>query len=168
MEPLKQQLDQFVAEGVIVGPLGAEHATGWVHNVVICAKRWDKKIIRVNLDTRPMKDYIKKNGFFIPMVEQISNNFSGTDRFSTLDLNFVFHQFPITAEAEELFKFTTPFDIYKYKRLVMGAPPASAECHSKMKKILQGLPGIVQIKDKSEVKSFLQTVQFVALFFLLK
>ena len=45
MEPLKQQLDQFVAEGVIEGPLGAEHATGWVHNVVISAKIWDKKKI---------------------------------------------------------------------------------------------------------------------------
>ena len=42
MQPLKQQLDQFVAEGVIVGPLGAEHATGWVHNMVISAKREDK------------------------------------------------------------------------------------------------------------------------------
>jgi hypothetical protein len=78
MEPLKQQLDQFVAEGVIVGPLGAEHATGWVHNVLISAKKWDKKKIRLNVDTRPMKEAIKKNGFYIPTVEQIRHNFSGS------------------------------------------------------------------------------------------
>ena len=29
----------------------------------------------------------------------------------------------------------------------MGAPPASAECHGKMKEILKGLEGVVQIKD---------------------
>ena len=96
MEPLKLQLDQFVKAGVIEGPLGAEHATGWVHNVVISAKRWDKRKIRLNLDTRPMKNAIKKNGFYIPTVEQIRHHFSGSDRFTTLDLNFAFHQFPIT------------------------------------------------------------------------
>ena len=100
-----------------------------------------------------MKDAIKKNGFYIPTVEQIRHNFSGSDRFSTLDMNFAFHQFPITKETAELFKFTTRFWIYKYKRLVMGAPPASAECHSKMKEILQGLPGVVQIKDDLVVHS---------------
>ena len=147
MEPLKKQLDQFVAEGVIVGPLGAEHATGWIHNVVICGKKWDKTKIRINLDTRQMNDAIQKNGYPIPTVEQLRHNLTGSDRFSTLDLNFAFHQFPISRETEELFKFTTPFGIYRYKRLVMGTPPASAECHSKMNEIIQGLPGIVQIKD---------------------
>ena len=94
-----------------------------------------------------MKDAIKKNRFYILNVEQMRHNFSDSDRFSTLDLNFTFHQFPKTKETEELFKFTTPFRIYRYKRLVMGAPPASAECHGKMKEILQGLPGVEQIKD---------------------
>ena len=40
-----------------------------------------------------------------------------------------------------------PFGIYKFKRMVMGAPPASEECHAKMAAIIQGLEGVEQIKD---------------------
>ena len=31
--------------------------------------------------------------------------------------------------------------------MVMGAPPASGECHAKMATIIQGLKGVEQIKD---------------------
>ena len=50
-------------------------------------------------------------------------------------------------KARQLFVFTTPFGLYRFKRLVMGTPPASAECHSKLAQVLKGLEGIVQIKD---------------------
>ena len=33
-EPLKAKLDMYVKEGVTEGPLGADKATGWVHNVM--------------------------------------------------------------------------------------------------------------------------------------
>ena len=39
MEPLKAKLDMYVKEGVIEGPLGADQATGWVHNVVLTGKK---------------------------------------------------------------------------------------------------------------------------------
>ena len=39
MEPMNELLDTFVREGVVEGPLGASHATGWVHNVVMCGKK---------------------------------------------------------------------------------------------------------------------------------
>ena len=52
MEPLREKLDLYVKEGVIEGPLGADEATGWVHNVVLTGKKWDPKAIRMNLDTR--------------------------------------------------------------------------------------------------------------------
>ena len=83
---------------MIEGPLGAEHATQLVHNVVISAKRLDKKKIRLNMDTWLMKEVIKKSRFYIPTVETIRHNFSGSNRVSTLDLNFAFHQFPITKQ----------------------------------------------------------------------
>ena len=39
MEPLKTKLEVLKKEGVIDGPLGPEHANGWIHNVVIAAKK---------------------------------------------------------------------------------------------------------------------------------
>ena len=34
-----------------------------------------------------------------------------------------------------------------FEAVVMGTPPASGECHAKMKEILRGLKGVAQIKD---------------------
>ena len=147
LEPMKELLDTFVKEGVVEGPLGASHATGWVHNVVMCGKKWDPKAVRLNLDTRTIKKHMVEAHYPIPTVEQVRHSLAGSDRFSSLDCNHAFYQFPIDKETQDIFKFTTPFGIYRFKRLVMGAPPASGECHSIMAEILRGLPGVIQIKD---------------------
>ena len=147
MEPLKQKLDEFVAAGIIEGPLDSEHARGWVHNVVLTKKKWDAKAIRLNIDTRNMEAVVQKTHFPIPTAEQLRHEFAGSDRFTTLDLNHAFHQLRLDEASQDLFKFTTPFGLYRFKRLVMGAHTASAECHDKIKGIVKGISGVAQIKD---------------------
>ena len=147
MEPLKKHLKELLDGDVIEGPLGSEHATGWVSNVVITGKAWDKDRIRMNLDTRLMANNVRQTHFPIPTCEQLRHEFQGSDRFSALDMNHAFHQLEIDEESRKLFVFTTPFGLFRYKRLVMGTPPASSECHDKIKRLLGGLAGVVQIKD---------------------
>lgn len=145
-----------MAEDVIEGPLGSEHATGWVSNVVIQAKNYElgdesveagKSNIRVTLDTRLMNDAVKTVHFPIPTSEELRHEFNGSDRYSVIDLNHCFHQFEMDEESHDLFVFITPQGLFRFKRLVMGTPPASGECHTRVKKILEGLKGTVQIKD---------------------
>ena len=62
-------------------------------------------------------------------------------------MNSAFHQFNIDDQIKDLFKFTTPFGLYRYNHVVMGTPPASPECHGKMEMILRGLEGCCQIKN---------------------
>ena len=50
-------------------------------------------------------------------------------------------------ESQKLFMFLTHFELYKFKRLIQGISPASAECHEKLRTIFKGLKGVVQIKD---------------------
>ena len=153
MEPLRQHLQELQEGDVIEGPLGPEHATGWVSNVVITAKKYEVEDsqehskIRVNLDMRLMADTVKAVHLPIPTSEQLRQKFEGSDRFSVTDLNHAFHQFELDKESRQLFVFTTPFGLYRYKRLVMGTPPASAECHTRLKEVLSRLSGVVQIKD---------------------
>ena len=147
MEPLKEKLDEFVREGVLEGPLESEHARGWVHNVVLTKKKWDERAIRLNLDTRAMEKYADVTHFPIPTPEQLRHQLKGSDRFSTLDLNHAFHQLKLAEKSKDLFKFTTPYGLYRFNRLVMGAHAASAECHAKLSQVLHGLQGVVQIKD---------------------
>ena len=156
MEPLKKHLEELKAEDVIEGPLGSKHATGWVSNVVLTAKKYDveeeegktgKSNIRMNLDTRFMNKAVKAVHFPIPTSEQLRHEFQGSDRYSVLDMNHSFHQFVLDEESRQLFTFTTPYGLFRFKRLVMGTPPASGECHSRIRKVIQGLDGVVQIKD---------------------
>ena len=44
MEPLREKLEEFLKAGIIEGPLKSEHAKGWVHNVVLTEKEYDKTI----------------------------------------------------------------------------------------------------------------------------
>ena len=115
--------------------------------MVIEAKKWDPTKIRLTLDTRLMGDSIKQTHFPIPTPEQLRHEFSGSDRFSMLDLNHAFHQMELDEESSKLFVFTTPFGLYRFKRLVQGISPASAECHETLRKVLSGISGVVQIKD---------------------
>ena len=148
MKPLKEHIDLLLKEGVIEGPLGSEEASkGWVHNVVITLKGWDSTKIRMNLDTRPMAEAVKTVHFPIPTPEQLRHQFAGSDKFSVIDLNHAFHQFPICEDSRNLYKFTTPFGLFRFRRLVMGTPPASGECHTKLAAIISGLEGVCQIKD---------------------
>ena len=64
-----------------------------------------------------------------------------------VDLNHAFHQFVLDEESQELFVFYTPWGLYKYNTLVMGVSSASSECHERIRRILEGLEGIQQIKD---------------------
>ena len=59
VDRLREHLAELKREGVISGPLGPEWAKGWICNPVITGKKWDKEKIRVNLDTRTMKEAVK-------------------------------------------------------------------------------------------------------------
>ena len=109
VDRLRKHLDELKKEGVISGPLGPEWARGWICNHVITGKKWDKEKIRVNLDTRTMKDAVKTSKFPIHMVAELRHEFRGSDRYSVLDLNHAFHQFGMTEESKKLFVFYTPW-----------------------------------------------------------
>ena len=147
VEKFKDHLEELEQAGVITGPLGPEYAKGWVSNVVICGKKWDSSKIRVNLDTRHMAAAVKSSHFPIPTSAELRHNFRGSDRFSCLDMNHAFHQFPLCEESKKLFVFYTPKGLYMYNTLVMGIAPASSECHENIRLILDGIEGVQQIKD---------------------
>ena len=64
-----------------------------------------------------------------------------------VDLNYAFHPFALDEESQELFVFYTPWGLYKYNTLMMGVSSASSECHERIRRIVEGLEGIQQIKD---------------------
>ena len=59
----------------------------------------------MNLDTQPMKQAIKPSHFHIPTPQELRHDFRGSYRFSVVDLNHAFHQFPMAEESANLFVF---------------------------------------------------------------
>ena len=93
--------------------------------MVISAKKWSDEI-RVNLDLLDMAKAVKSSHFPIPTANELRHEFAGSNKFSVVDLNHAFHQFPLKEESSKLFTFYTPWGLYRYYTLVMGVPPASS------------------------------------------
>ena len=144
---MEDHVKELVAGGVVDGPLDSKDATGWISNPVITAKKWSEKKIRLNLDMRHMKDIVQTTHFPMPTSSQLRHNLAGSDKFTTLDMNHSYHQFPLDEESKNLFVFYTPWGLHRFNTLVMGAHTASSECQETIRRVLVGLDGCEQIQD---------------------
>ena len=90
---------------------------------------------------------VKTSHFPIPTPTELRHKFHGSDRFSQLDMNHAFHQFELDEESKDLYCFWTPWGLYRYNTLVMGVSSGSSECQERIRLIVEGLEGVVQIKD---------------------
>ena len=99
----------------------------------------------LNVDTKRMTEYLVQKK--IPTTEELRHELEGSDRFTALDCRDSFFHFLLDKDSQELFKFHEEDSVYRFLVLVMGTPPASGECHTAMSKILEGLRGVIVIKD---------------------
>ena len=144
---LKEHINELSKAGVIEGPLESKDATGWVCNPVITHKKWSDTKIRMNLELRSMKNVVRTTHFPMPTFTELRHNFAGSDRFTSLDMNHAYHQFGLDEESKQLFTFYSPWGLYRYNTLVMGAHTASSECQEAVRLMLVGLEGVQQIQD---------------------
>ena len=155
VKPLEDHLAELSKEDVVEGPLLEEEEGTWISNLVITDKKWDDGVkktgdriqIRANLDCRPLNEHVYQTHKPIPTPEELRHKLKGSTHFSTLDMVHSFHQFVLEPAARKLFTFRAPGGLYRYKRLVMGNSLASSEAHRRIKTVLTGCEGVVQIKD---------------------
>ena len=155
VEPLKDHLKELLEQDVIEGPLAEEEEGRWISNLVITDKKWDtgaknpgdRVQIRANLDCRELNEWVYQTHEPIPTAEELRHQLKGSNKFSTLDMVHSFHQFELEEEARKLFTFRAPGGLYRYKRMVMGNNPSSSEAHRRVKTVVAGCEGVIQIKD---------------------
>ena len=94
-----------------------------------------------------MNEHLVPTKVPISTPEQLRHKLHGSDCFTAMDCRDSYFHFLLDPESQNLFKFHGEDGVYRFKVLVMGTPPASGECHNAMVFILQGLKGVVQIKD---------------------
>ena len=153
-QALEDHLDELLEADVIEGPLKSEEPGTWVSNLVITDKNWNKERkpgdriqIRGNLDLRPLNKHVYQTHNPIPTIEELRHELKGSNKFSTLDMVHSFHQLELEEAARKLFTFRTLRGLMRFKRLVMGNNPASSEAQRRVKEVVEGLQGVLQIKD---------------------
>ena len=119
LNPLKQHLEELVANDVIEGPLKEEEEGTWISNLVVTEKKWDeakpgsRQQIRANLDLRPLNKHVYQTHEPIPTPEELRHKLKGSSRFTTLDMVHSFHQFEVEEAAKRLFTFRSPWGLYR-------------------------------------------------------
>ena len=83
----------------------------------------------------------------MPTSEELRHRFAGSNKFTVIDMNHAYHQFPLDESSKKLFVFYTPWGLHKYNTLAMGIHTASSECQEKLRVALEGLEGLQQIQD---------------------
>ena len=90
---------------------------------------------------------IKESHIPVPTVHLLRLKLNGAKVFTKLDMRHFFHQMPLSEKSKELTNFYTHEGIYRFKRLVMGARPASQEFHKHLRQSIVDLMGVRQIED---------------------
>ena len=119
----------------------------WISNIVLEEKPSNKEKLRLTVDMRHANMAIKPTHFPVPTIQELRHKLNGATRFCKIDLTEAFHQMELGEKSRELTTFYTPEGLYRFKRLVQGAGPASQEFHEKFRLCLQGLQGVIQLHD---------------------
>ena len=138
-------LKELKDNDIIEGPLDPSVKLDWISNVVITKKPSGQ--IRMNLDMRHANIAIKESHIPVPTVHSLRHKLNGAKVFTKLDMRHSFHQMPLGEKSKELTNFYTHEGIYRFKRLVMGAGPASQEFHERLRQSIVDLMGVEQIED---------------------
>lgn len=117
----------------------------WISNPVLTPK--DNDSIRVTLDMRIPNTAIKTTNLPIPRVDDVKTKLSGSKYFSKLDLKAAFHQLKLDKASRALTVFHAAGRLMRYKRLTMGAKPASGELNKALLPLFASIPHCSVIHD---------------------
>ena len=127
----------------------AEGPTPWVSRIVVVPKSTPGEV-RVTMDLRNLNSCTKREHQPIPNLDEQLIDMGQPRYFSYIDGNKMFHQLQLDDESAQLMAFATGlpnWPLMRYRRMVMGWCNASSRLQQEMRKLLAGLPGILNIGD---------------------
>ena len=145
-DKIEEHLKELLENDIIEGSLDSSEPHEWVSNAMITRKKEGEQI-RLNVDMRHVNLAIKPTHYAVPTVSELRHQLNGATRFTELDLRHGFQQIKLANKSRHLMTFYTHMHLFRFKRLVLGASPASQECHEKLRIALLDLQGVLQIED---------------------
>ena len=140
---VQDELNRMEQGGVI---LKVDDPTPWCSGIVVVPKKLGA--IRICVDLKKLNENVLREVHPLPKVEETLALLAGATVFSKLDANSGFWQIPLAKESRLLTTFITPFGRYCFNKLPFGITSAPELFQKRMKRILDGLKGVVcQMND---------------------
>ena len=105
------------------------------------------KKIRICLDPKDLNKAVLRPKYQMATLDEVLPKLSKAKVFSTLDAKDGFYQVGLDEESSLKTTFWTPFGRYRYLRLPFGINLAPGEFECKLQEKLDGLPGVIVLRD---------------------
>ena len=112
----------------------------WIYNVVLAPK--DNGGMRITVDMRAANRAIRSTNIPIPRAEDIRVKLASAKYFSKLDFKSAFHQLEIEESSRYITVFHAGNRLKRYRRLTMGAKPASGELTNALLPLFGNIAGV--------------------------
>ena len=113
-ELFKKELNKLVGLDVLEPVLNSP----WAFPTFLIPKK--DNTARFVSDFRLLNNVVIDEQFPLPMIKEVLTRRQGFDWVTAIDLTSQFYHFVLTQRASKLCTITTPFGLYRYKRLPMG------------------------------------------------
>ena len=141
---VKEELTKMEKSGVISK---VEGPTEWCAGMVVVPKKQSNSV-RICVDLKPLNEYVLRENYPLPKIDETLAQLSSASIFSKLDANSGFWQISLAKDCRPLTTFITPFGRYYFNKLPFGISSASELFQRRMSEILEGLDGVLcQIDD---------------------
>ena len=105
------------------------------------------KKIRICLNPKDLNKAVLRPKYQMATLDEVLPKLSKAKVFSTLDAKDGFYQVGLDEESSLKTTFWTPFGRYRYLRLPFGINLAPEEFECKLQEKLNGLPGVIVLRD---------------------
>ena len=118
--------------------------TEWISSMVVVTT---PKKIRICLDPKDLNKAVLRPKYQMAALDEVLPKLSKAKVFSTLDAKDGFYQVGLDEESSVKTTFWTPFGRYRFLRLPFGINLAPEEFECKLQEKLDGLPGVIVLRD---------------------
>ena len=135
---VQEELTRMESGGIISK---VDEPTPWCAGMVVVPKK--SGAIRICVDLKKLNEGVLREVHPMPKVDETLALLAGATIFSKLDANSGFWQIPLAKDSRHLTTFITPFGRYCFNKLPFGITSAPELFQKRMKRILEGLQGVV-------------------------
>ncbi|XP_003739225.1 uncharacterized protein LOC100906147 [Galendromus occidentalis] len=139
---LLETLKQLKGRGII---RKVEEPTEWVNRISIQIKKTGQ--LRLCLDPRRLNEYLVREVYHTPALDEILPDLSGAKVFSKFDLSDGFWQCELEESSRHLTTFQTPFGRFQWQRLPFGLNVAPEIFYKRLVQCLEGLENTYALAD---------------------